>query len=137
MMPARRPSLAAIPRVRSFGLERSQAVVVCILIGRFLLSQHVAPYLFAFSPAFRAALTDCITLLHAETARIAAIPGPVVCDYEVACRAAGKPLVYDYFAVSQRVGTGEMSWQDVYAIAAARNIRFEKVDHHIDVADLR
>jgi hypothetical protein len=129
--------LAAIPKVRSFGLQRSQVLVVCILIGRFLLSQHVAPYLFAFSPAFRAALDERIVILHAETARIAAIPGLVVCDYEIVCRSAGKPLAYDQFAVSQRRGTGQMSPQEIAAIAAARKIRFEKVDRRVDVADLR
>ena len=129
--------LAAIPKVQSFGLERSQIVVVCILIGRFLLSQHVAPYLFVFSPAFRAALNERITIVEAETARIAGIPGLVVCEYEIVCRSAGKPLVYDHFAVSQRLGTGEMSSQEMYAIAAARKIRFEKVDRRVDVSDLR
>ena len=129
--------LAAIPKVQSFGLERTQVLVVCILIGRFLLSQHVAPYLFVFSPAFRAELNERIAVLKAETARVAAIQGLVVCDYEVVCRSAGQPLLYDYFAVSQRVAKGEMSWQDVYAIAAARKILFVKLDRRVDVADLR
>jgi hypothetical protein len=129
--------LAAIPKVQSFGLERGQVVVVCILIGRFLLSQHVAPYLFVFSPAFRAELNERVAVLKAETARIAAIKGLVICDYQVVCRSAGQPLLYDYFAVSQRVATGEMTWQDVYAIAAARKILFVKLDGRVDVADLR
>jgi len=129
--------LAAIPKVQSFGLQRSQVAVICILIGRFLLSQHVAPYLFAFSPAFRAALNQRIAISKAETARIAAIPGLVVCDYELPCRSAGKPLVYDNFAVTARVATGGMSAREVAEIAAARKIRFEKVDRRVDVSDLR
>jgi hypothetical protein len=129
--------LAAIPKVRFFGLERSQIVVVGILIGRFLLSQHVAPYLFAFSPAFRAALNERITIMQAETARIAAIPGLVVCDYQMPCRSAGKPLVFDQFSVTERIKTSEMSRQDMLARAHARGIRFEKIDPRVDVSDLR
>ena len=100
--------LAAIPKVRSWGLERVQVVVVCILIVRFLLSPHVAPYLFVFSPGFRAGLNERIALMQAETARIAAIPGPVVCDYELPCRFAGKPFVFDPFIVGERVATGRI-----------------------------
>jgi len=128
--------LAAIPLVRSFGVERSQVVVACILIGRFLLSQHVTPYLLLFSPSLHAELNERIAIVKAETARIAAIPGLVVCNYEMPCRMAGKPLVYDQFAVTERVATGQMSRSDVAEIAAARKIRFEDVDRRVDVSDL-
>ncbi len=115
--------LAAIPKVRSWGLERVQVVVVCILIVRFLLSPHVAPYLFVFSPGFRAGLNERIALMQAETARIAAIPGPVVCDYELPCRFAGKPFVFDPFIVGERVATGRISQHDVAArVRAAEDL---------------
>jgi hypothetical protein len=129
--------LAAIPKVRSFGIERSQIVVVGILIGRFLLSQHMAPYLFAFSPAFRAELNERIAIMKAETARIATIPGLVVCDYQLPCRFAGKPYVFDAFVVAQRIKTGEMSREDMLARAYARGIRFVKIDPRVEVSDLR
>jgi hypothetical protein len=129
--------LAAIPVVRSFGLERSQIVVVCILIGRFLLSPHFSPYLFVFSPAFHAELNERIAIMKAETERIAAIPSSVVCDYQMPCRSAGKPMLFDQFAVTERVGTGQMTRQEVAEIAAARGIRFEKIDPRVDVSDLR
>jgi hypothetical protein len=50
--------LEIIPRVRSWGLERTQVLIVCILIVRLLLSQHLTPYLLLFSPDFRAGLSE-------------------------------------------------------------------------------
>jgi hypothetical protein len=129
--------LAAIPKVRSFGLQRSQIVVVCILIGRFLLSQHIAPYLLVFSPAFRAELNERVAIMKAETARIASLPGPVVCDFQLPCRSAGKPFVFDPFIVGERTGTGQFSGEEVWAKAAERGIRFEKIDPRVELSDLR
>jgi len=129
--------LDAIPKVRSWGLERTQVVVVCILIVRFLLSQHVAPYLFVFSLSFHAGLNERMAIMKAETARIAAIPGPVACDYELACRFAGKPFVFDPFVVGQEVATGRISQRDVDARIKNMKLCFEKIDPRVDVADLR
>jgi hypothetical protein len=129
--------LAAIPKVRSWGLERTQVVVVCILIVRFLLSQHVAPFLFAFSPSFRAGLNERIAIMKAETARIASIPGPVVCDLELTCRSAGKRFVFDPFVVGQYVRTGRISQHDVDERTKNMMLRFEKIDPRVDDADLR
>ena len=75
--------------------------------------------------------------MKAETARIAAIPGLVACDRELACRSAGKPFVFDPFVVGERVGTGGLSAEDVNRIAADRKIHFEKIDPRVDDADLR
>ncbi len=129
--------LAAIPPVRSWGLECTQVVVVCILIVRFLLSQHVAPYLFLVSSSFRAELNQRVSIMEAETARIAAIPGPVVCDFQMACRFAGKPFVLDPFIVGQLVATGRLSPREVAKRIDGLKIRFEKIDRRVDVADLR
>ena len=129
--------LAAIPTVRSWGLERTQVVVVCILIVRFLLSQHVAPYLFLVSSSFRAELNQRVSIMKAETARIAAIPGPVVCDFQMPCRFAGKPFVFDPFIVGQLVATGRLSPQDVAGRIDSLKICFEKIDRRVDVADGR
>ncbi|HEY1746876.1 MAG TPA: glycosyltransferase family 39 protein [Xanthobacteraceae bacterium] len=129
--------LAAIPAARSFGPKRSQLLVVCILIARFLLSQYVTPYLLLFSPALRAELNERIAIMEAETARIAAMPGLVVCDYQMPCRSAGKPMLFDQFAVTERVNTGQMTAHEVGEIAAARGIRFEQIDRRVDVSDLR
>lgn len=129
--------LAVIPKVREWGLERTQVVVVCILIGRLLLSQHVAPFLFLFSPGFRAGLNERIAIMQAETARIAAIPGPVACDYELVCRFAGKPFVFDLTMAGEGVATGTISQTDLAERIKSLKIRFEKIDPRVDVADLR
>ena len=44
-----------------------------------------------------------------KAAEIAAIPGPVVCPVMTICRRAGKPFVFDAFAVDQRLKTGHLS----------------------------
>jgi hypothetical protein len=99
--------LKAIPAVRRWGLERSQVLVVCILMARLLISARLSPYLVLLSPDFRSSLNDRISVMKAETARISAIPGPVVCEVvPLACRFAGKPFVFDAFIVGQLVAAG-------------------------------
>jgi dolichyl-phosphate-mannose-protein mannosyltransferase len=130
--------LAAIPKVRHWGLERVQVVVVGILIARLLLSLRVTPYLFLFSPNFRASLNERVSIMTAESARIAAIPGPVSCYRALlACRLAGKPLVFDPFIVGEYIGTGRISQREVAEKISERKIRFEAVDPRTDLLDLR
>ena len=129
--------LVAIPKVQSWGIERAQVIVVCILIARLLLSEHVTPFLFLFSPSFRAELNERMSVMRAESARVAAIPGPVACDYELACRFAGKPFVFDPFIVGQLAATGKISQPDLAARIHDQKICFEKIDRRVDVADLR
>jgi hypothetical protein len=71
--------LDVIPTVRRVGLNRSRAAVLLILFIRLLISSHSEPYLLAFSGAFRENLRERATVTSAETARVAAIPGPIVC----------------------------------------------------------
>jgi hypothetical protein len=129
--------LAAIPKVQSWGLERAQVAVVCILIARFLLSQHLAPYMFLFSPSFRAELNDRISVMKAESARLAALPGLLACDRQLACRFAGKPFVFDHFIVRELLDTGKLSQQDLAERMSNQKIRLVTVDPRVDVADLR
>jgi hypothetical protein len=129
--------LAAIPRVQSWGLERVRIAVVCILIARFLFSQHLAPYMFLISPSFRADLNERISVMKAESARLAALPGLLACDRQLACRFAGKPFVFDHFIVRQLLDTGKLSQQDLAERMASQKIRLVTVDPRVDVADLR
>ena len=80
------------------------------------------------SPEFRATLHEHVAAMDAETAQIAAMPGPVVCPVITLCRRAGKPFVFDAFAVDQRVKTGKLSPDELERRIRAQGIRFERID---------
>ena len=71
--------LDVIPMVRRVGLNRGRLAVLLILFIRLLISSRSEPYLLAFSSEFRENLCRQTTVTSAETARVAAIPGPIVC----------------------------------------------------------
>jgi hypothetical protein len=128
--------LVSIPIVRRWGLERTRIVIVCILIARLLLSQSLTPYLLLFSPAFRASLNERVSIMKAEIARIAEIPGPVVCTEAMVCRLAGKPFVLDPFVLHEYIVTGRLSRPAVDARVRDRKIRFDSVDPRVSVMHL-
>jgi hypothetical protein len=129
--------LAAIPAVRRWGLERSQVILVCILIARLLISTRLSPYLVLFSPDFRSGLSDRISVMEAESTRVAAIPGPVVCgNVPLTCRFAGKPFVFDPFTVGQLVATGRISRAEVSRKIGDLKLRFEAIDPRADISSL-
>ena len=66
--------------------------------------------------------------MNAETARIAAMPGPVVCPVMTVCYRAGKPFVFDAFAVDQRLKTGKLSPAELKRRIGELGIRFVEVD---------
>jgi hypothetical protein len=121
--------LKAIPVVQRWGLDRSRVLVVGVLIGRLLISSRLSPYLVLLSPDFRSSLNDRISVMKAETARISAIPGRVVCDVvPLACRLAGKPFVFDAFTVGQLVAAGRISQSELSEKISAGKLRFEAID---------
>jgi hypothetical protein len=54
-----------------------------------------------------------------DAARVAAIPGPVACDFKVVCRLAGKPFVFDDFRAEMLVATGASGGLDVEGLIRA------------------
>ena len=120
--------IGAIPAAQRWGVDRSRLAMVLILIGRLLASSCMSPYLLVASPDFHAMLREQVAVMNAEAARIAAIPGPVVCPVMTVCRRAGKPFVFDAFAVQQRVETGKLSQEELNRRIGALGIRFEQVD---------
>ncbi len=127
--------LAAIPGVGRWGVARAQILLLCVLIVRLLVSQRMAPYLLLLSPDFRAGLQNRVAVMTSETARIAAIPAPVVCDVMLVCRFAGKPFVVDPFLAAANLRSGRISQGDFSRRTA--NVRFEQVDSRTDVSDLQ
>jgi hypothetical protein len=129
--------LVAIPAARRWGLERSQVLVVCVLIARLLISARLSPYLVLFSPDFHSSLSDRVSVMQAESARISAIPGPVVCEnVPLACRFAGKAVVFDPFTVGQLVATGRISQAEMSRKIGDLNLRFEAIDPRADISSL-
>jgi hypothetical protein len=129
--------LKAIPVVQRWGLDRSRVLVVGVLIGRLLISSRLSPYLVLLSPDFRSSLNDRISVMKAETARISAIPGRVVCDVvPLACRLAGKPFVFDAFTVGQLVAAGRISQSELSEKISAGKLRFEAIDPRADISSL-
>jgi len=120
--------IIAIPAVRRWGIDRGRFAIILILIARLLASSCASPYLLVASPGFRANLRQQVAVMNAETERIAAIPAPVACSVMSVCRRAGKPFVFDAFAVDQRVKTGNLSKEELDRLIHAQGIRFEQVD---------
>jgi hypothetical protein len=89
-----------------FGVAAARATVVLILVVRLVATLRIEPFLILFDPAYRAAFSANAQVARAEAARVAAIRGPVACDYKVICRMAGKPFVYDDFRADMLIMTG-------------------------------
>jgi hypothetical protein len=121
-------SIVAIPAARRFGQERSRLAVVLVLILRLLFSLRMEPYLLVVSPEFRAELRQRSSLVASETARIAAISGPVMCMVPSVCRWAGQPFLLDVFYVQQRIAAGRISWDEAQRRLRALGLRTEPVD---------
>jgi hypothetical protein len=108
-----------------------------VLIVRLLISSRLSPYLVLLSPDFRSSLNDRISVMKAETARISAIPGRVVCDVvPLACRFAGRPFVFDAFTVGQLVAAGRISQSELSEKISAGKLRFEAIDPRADISSL-
>jgi hypothetical protein len=97
---------------RRFGIEAARAAVVLILVLRLVATARIEPFLILFDPAYRAEFYAHAQVAREEAAHIAAIPGPVACDFKVICRMAGKPFVYDDFRVDMIIMTGAANGLD-------------------------
>ncbi len=81
-----------------------------------------------FSSAYRADLAENVEAVKSEVKRIKAIRGNVSCSIAIACYWAGKPFVWDGFALSQRVATGRWTKQQLDKRAREAKIRFVQID---------
>lgn len=108
--------------------DQSRIAVLVVLLARLLLVTRFEPFYLVARPAFRAIATDAVEIATRETRRIAALPGKIACSNMVVCRAAGKALVFDAFAMRQRVKLGRTSVDAVRQAILRNGIRFEEVD---------
>jgi hypothetical protein len=97
---------------KRFGVDAARATVVLILVLRLVATLRIEPFLVLFDPAYRAEFHAHAQAAREEATRVAAIPGPVACDYKVICRMAGKPFVYDDFRADMLIMTGAANGLD-------------------------
>src|SRR5262249_42309138 len=121
----------------SGGAERACVAIAAILLARLLLSLNFEPYLMIASSTFRQDVANRIDLMKSEVARNATISGPVSCSLMTVCYRAGKPFVFDDFAVAQRIATGRASKEQIDAEEKSRGIRFETVEPRLRWRDQR
>jgi len=91
---------------RRYGVVAARATVVLILALRIVATLRIEPFLILFDPAYRAEFYAHADAARADARRVAAIPGPVACDYKIICRMAGKPFVYDDFRADMLILSG-------------------------------
>jgi len=116
--------------------DRARLAILTVLIARLLLSTRLEPYLVLTSPQYRNLFPASVDILQQEVARIRAIPGPVHCLASSVCRRAGKPFVFDRFAMEERVKTGHLTQGELDARLRAAGIRIEPIDPRVLVNSL-
>jgi hypothetical protein len=104
------------------GKIAAQAVVVLVVALRLVATLRIEPALVLFDPAYRAQYRANAQVVRDEAARIAEIPGPVVCATRVVCRLAGKPFSFDPFRANTMVKTGESGGLDVDGLIRAHGL---------------
>jgi hypothetical protein len=113
---------------RRHGETAARAVVLLVVAARLLATLRIEPALVLIDPAYRAQYFANAEAVRAEAARIAAIPGPVACDYKVVCRLAGKPFAYDDFRAEMIVATGASHGLDVPGLIRAHGLTYVRND---------
>jgi hypothetical protein len=121
-------NVVAIPAPHRWGIDCSRSLIILALIARLLLSVRMSPYLLLTSTDFRQSLRNDALVVNVEIARIAAIPGKVLCTIATVCRFVGKTFEYDRHNVHQRIVTGRLTPAEVDRFIRARGIRVERVD---------
>jgi Dolichyl-phosphate-mannose-protein mannosyltransferase len=104
------------------GKIAAQAVVVLVVALRLLATLRIEPALVLFDPDYRAEYIANAQVVRDEAARIAEIPGPVVCATRVVCRLAGKPFSFDPFRANTMVKTGASGGLDVDGLIRAHGM---------------
>ena len=107
---------------RRHGVTAARAVIVLVVAARLVATLRIEPALVLFSPDYRAEYYASAQSVRDDAARVAAIPGPVACDFKVVCRLAGKPFVYDDFRTEMLVATGASGGLDVDGVIRAHGL---------------
>jgi hypothetical protein len=104
------------------GLAAARTVIVVVVAARLVATLRIEPALVLFSPDYRAEYFANAQVVRDDAARVAAIPGPVACDFKVVCRLAGKPFSYDDFRTEMLVATGASGGLDAEGLIRAHGL---------------
>jgi hypothetical protein len=124
----------------AFGLRHGEtaarAVITLVVVARLLATLRIEPALVLFDPAYRAQYYANAEAARRDAARIAAIPGPVACDFKVVCRLAGKPFSYDDFRAEMLVASGKSGGLDEKGLMRAHGLTYVRNDDRGGIAVL-
>ena len=121
---------------RRYGETPARAVMTLVLVVRLLATLRIEPALVLFDPSYRAQYYANAEAVRRDAARIAAIPGPVACDFKVVCRIAGKPFSYDDFRAEMLVASGASGGRDVEGLIRAHGLTRVRNDDRGGIAVL-
>ena len=110
---------------RAAGIRLAFAAV---LLTALAFSSQGEPYKFSFSREFRRDVVENVDAVRTETRRLKKMPGSISCSVILVCYWAGKPFVWDDFAMRERVVTGRWTEAELKRQARLHRIRFETID---------
>jgi hypothetical protein len=110
---------------RATGIRLTFAAVLLVPLA---FSSQGEPYKFAFSREFRRDVVENVDAVRTETKRLKKMPGSISCSVMLVCYWAGKPFVWDDFAMRERVATGRWTEAEKKRQARQHRIRFETID---------
>ena len=110
---------------RAAGIRLAFAAV---LLTALAFSSQGEPYKFAFSRDFRLDVVENVDAVRTETRRLRKMPGSISCSVMLVCYWAGKPFVWDEFAMRERIATGRWTEAELKRQARQHRIRFETID---------
>lgn len=119
---------AALPRLFRLNADGWRIVILVVVIARLLLPPTMGSYLLLADRDFRSRVLAQADVARSEIARIAAIPGPVICSVRMVCWRAGKGFTFDNFFLLQSLATGRRSSSDIERQVQALGVRHEEVD---------
>jgi hypothetical protein len=121
-------SSQALPLAGASEAGRHRLVFAAVLLLGVSISYQSEPYRLMFSGEFRAEVAENVEAVATEVKRVRRIPGNVSCSVMLVCYWAGKPFVWDDFAMRQRVATGRWTQKELDQRARAKRIKFETID---------
>ena len=99
-----------------------------VLLTALAFSSQGEPYKFAFTREYRQDVRENVDAIRTETRRLKKMPGSISCSVMLVCYWAGKPFVWDDFAMHERVATGRWTEAELKRQARLHRIRFETID---------
>jgi hypothetical protein len=122
---------------RRFGDAAARATIVLVLALRLVATLRIEPFLVLFDPAYRAEFHAHAAAAREDAKRVAAVPGPVACDYKIICRMAGKPFVYDDFRADMLILSGAAHGLDAPGLIRAHGITYFQNDPRDGIESLQ